>query len=439
MKKLGIVIGLILLFAGGNVCGKVYTLDECIELAKKNDPQLMQFRSAIKTAKATVWTQMGLFLPSLYVYGTYGKTWQSATTVQVRDLGGGYVDTVPPQPAISYMNYRAGFSLDYTLFDGLRNVWGYLGSRDSKHRAEYDYANQVSDLAYIVKGEYYFVLKAKRDFDVAHEAVDRSEELLKLFEEKYELGSASLSDVLKQRVQFGNDQLTLVSKDKVYRIARAELALTIGIDPSTEFEIADIELRQEQVGEVADLIRRGTEFHPSLLATRAEVSASKYDVRYALGGYLPRVSLGYSKSWSQNTFDRIKKLGSFDNSRSLSVTISYNIFDQFSREYNLIRAKATLNNARASDFYAKNLVIKEIRDAYLGITVAEKTLRVTEEIERSAGEDMDLVRAKYDLGAAALWELLDAQVSLKEAQFNKVKAEFDYNLALAQLHNAIGE
>jgi outer membrane protein TolC len=52
---------------------------------------------------------------------------------------------------------------------------------------------------------------------------------------------------------------------------------------------------------------------------------------------------------------------------------------------------------------------------------------------------MDLVQEKYNLGAAALWELLDAQVSLKQAQFNKVKAEFDYNLALAQLQNAIGE
>jgi len=64
---------------------------------------------------------------------------------------------------------------------------------------------------------------------------------------------------------------------------------------------------------------------------------------------------------------------------------------------------------------------------------------VTEETERAANEDFQLVKTKYNLGAAALWELLDSQVSLREAQFSKVKAEFDYNLAQAKLQNATGK
>jgi outer membrane protein TolC len=84
-------------------------------------------------------------------------------------------------------------------------------------------------------------------------------------------------------------------------------------------------------------------------------------------------------------------------------------------------------------------VTKKLQDAYLAIKLSDETLKVTEETERAAREDMDLVQMKYNLGAAALWELLDAQVSLKTAQFNKVKAEFDYNLALAGLQNAMGQ
>ena len=142
---------------------------------------------------------------------------------------------MPSLPETEFKGYSAGYSLNYNLFDGLRNVWGYLGSRSSKRSAEYGYDKALSDLTYIVKGEYYFVLKAKRDLEVARDAVARSRELLNLFEEKYELGSASLSEVLKQKVQFGNDKLTQVSKDKVYQIARAALAVTIGMDPSEDF------------------------------------------------------------------------------------------------------------------------------------------------------------------------------------------------------------
>jgi outer membrane protein TolC len=154
---------------------------------------------------------------------------------------------------------------------------------------------------------------------------------------------------------------------------------------------------------------------------------------------MPTLSLGYSYGWRKDTFGDIVKGGPYDHSGTLSLSLSYTLFDGFSRERNMSRAKVTLNNSRAQLFYARNQVIKDLEDAYLGIKLADETMAVTEETERAAKEDFDLVQAKYNLGAAALWELLDAQVSLKEAQFGKVGAEFDYNLALALLQNALGK
>ena len=51
---------------------------------------------------------------------------------------------------------------------------------------------------------------------------------------------------------------------------------------------------------------------------------------------------------------------------------------------------------------------------------------------------MNLVQEKYNLGAATILELLDAQVSLITAQNDKVQSEFDYNLAVAKLENVMG-
>lgn len=440
MKRVLIVLLSLVCVTAGSAFGKVYTLDECINMAKLRDPRLTQFRNSIKSAKMAVWTQTGNFLPSVAVSGSYSKSdvAPSSEPLEYTDPTTGETRIIQ-NTATTSKYYNAGYSLSMTLFDGLRNVWGYLGSRASKRVAEYSYESELADLVYTVKGEYYFALKARRDIEVAREAVKRSEELLKLFEEKYELGSASLSEVLKQKVQFGNDQLTRVSKEKIYQVAVAELALTVGIDPNSDFEIADIEMRTETVDDVNALISEATENHPSLLAANAEISASKYDVRHAWGYYLPRLTWSYSQAWSNDTYSKLKKFGSYDNQASLSLGLSMYIFDGFTRESNMSRAKVSLSNARAQSFYAKNLVIKDVKDAYLGIKVAEETLRVTDETKRAAAEDMDLVQAKYNLGAAALWELLDAQVSLKEAQFNAVGAEFDYNLALAKLKNAMGE
>jgi outer membrane protein TolC len=262
---------------------------------------------------------------------------------------------------------------------------------------------------------------------------------LKLFEEKYDLGSASLSEVLKQKVQYGNDKLAVVQAEKTLEIYFDNLALDIGIDPQTDFDIAGVDIEHEPVGGLSELTGKALREHPSISSARENITAYKYDVRSAWGWYLPVVTGSFSYGWSKDQFSEIVKLGPFDHSSTLRLSVGLTLFDGFTRERNLVRAKVGLNNAKASHYYTRNQVIRDVEDAYLGINLANEILSVTEETERAAAEDFDLVQEKYNLGAAALWELLDSQVSLREAQFNRVKAEFDYNLALARLQNAMGK
>src|SRR4030067_593553 len=60
-------------------------------------------------------------------------------------------------------------------------------------------------------------------------------------------------------------------------------------------------------------------------------------------------------------------------------------------------------------------------------------LDLAKESVAAAQEDVNLAREKYNLGAATILEVLDAEVSLKQAQTNQVQALFDYNLAISRL------
>lgn len=434
MKRFSVLLAGLLVLAVNGASAKVYTLDECIRMAVETDPTLVQSRNSVKTAKALVWSQAGQFLPSLSLSYGSSETHRGPLSLEAGDIS----DPSYTRSVIS-KSYSAGFSLGENLFNGLSNVWDYLGSRAAMHGTERDYIQTRSDLVLAVKTDYYLVLKSKKDLEVAKETIKRSEELLKLFEEKYQLGSASLSEVLKQKVQYGNDQLTLVSAEKNVRSVYGQLALDMGLDPQSEFDVADLELHRETVADFDALLKQSIGTHPTLLAAQDGLSASRYDVRSAWGWYLPNLSLSYGYSWGKDEFSELKKFGPLDHTGTLRLALSYNIFDGFTREHNMSRAKAGLSNARAQYSYVRNQVTKKLQDAYLAIKLADETLKLTEETERAAREDMDLVQMKYNLGAAALWELLDAQVSLKTAQFNKVKAEFDYNLALAGLQNAMGQ
>jgi outer membrane protein len=421
--------------------GKVYTLEECIQMALDSDPTVIENRNSISNASATVWQQYGNLLPS----ASFGMTSSQTYRGPIKRLEWvGQEQIYVENPNWEYFkSYSGGFSFNQTLFDGFQNIWNIKGSKASKRQVEQRYQTTKSNVIFRVKTDYYLVLKAKNDLDVAHEAVKRSEELLKLFQEKYDLGSASLSEVLKQKVQYGNDRLTLVTAERLFEVRIDQLAVDIGVDPSIEMDIQDLELREEPIKELSVLIQDALRSHPAIMASLAGIDAYKYDVRSAWGEYLPRLSLGYSYSWGNDFFselsDDVFSLSADNSSASLRLSLSFTIFDGFGRERNKSRAQNGLNSSRASLVYVRNSVIKDIEEAHLGVRLAEETLSLTEETERSADEDMELVQEKYNLGAAALWELLDAQVSLKQAQFLKVKAEFDYNLALAQLQNAIGE
>ncbi len=441
MKRTFALLFLTVAFIAGIVHAETYTLEECIQRALDTNPDVIAARNSVSTAGATVWQQLGQFLPSASFSLSSNQTFRGPID---REVWTGEAGVHRSDPNWVYQKgYSGGFNVNETLFNGLQNVWNYLGSKASKRQSEQQSTITKSNITFAVKTDYYLVLKARKDLKVAQEAVTRSEEILKLFQEKYDLGSASLSEVLKQKVQFGNDRLTQVTALQQLEVRKDQLAVDIGIDPKTEFDVEDIQIKRETPEDVDALVADALRSHPSLLAAKANMDASKYDVRSAWGWYMPKMSLGYSYGWGNNYFDALSKdvfnFRAENGGAQLQLTLSLSIFDGFSRERNMSRAKAGLSNARYQMTYTRNSVIKSIEDARLGVQLADEKLTVTKETEQSAQEDFDLVQAKYNLGAAAQWEMLDAQVSLSQAQFNTISAEFDYNLSLAKLQNALGK
>jgi outer membrane protein TolC len=174
------------------------------------------------------------------------------------------------------------------------------------------------------------------------------------------------------------------------------------------------------------------------LASAKEMSAARYDVRSAWGQYLPSITVSLSKSYSNSFWREVKEFDKHDGSWSIGTTVSLPIFSNFSRKVSMSQAKVALNNARANYYYNQNDVTRAIKEAYRNMIRAGEMLAVASETEESAREDMSLTQEKYNLGAATILELLDARVSLIRAQNDKIKSEFDYNMAVATLENTTG-
>lgn len=429
------------------------TLDDCIEIALKKNQDIIRARNQVKTADGTLWTAFGDFLPSVSASisssETHSPEYTSTEALFItKQPDPGDTILIPPdtlriasmetQGGGTSKSYGIGASARLTVFNGGQNIFNYLSSRASKKYYRHIAESSEQDLVLNVKTYYYNYLRANDQLAISEEAVKRGEEQYKLAKSRYEVGSASKSDVLKAQVQFGNDKLDLLAAQNNVKVAKASLAYYIGVDVNSDVEFSKEVPLKTYDGTELEALKIGLANHPGLLASEQLLTASRNDLRSAYGQYLPTLSLDLSKNWSAGSWSRVSELNADDSRWTFSASLSIPIFSGFSRKSNVTRAKVSLNNAQAAYYYSQNNIALGIKEAYLEIQRADQALGVAEENVAAAKEDMSLIQEKYNLGAATILELLDAQVSLITAQNNKVEADFDYNLAVAQLENAMG-
>lgn len=410
---------------------RVLSLDDCITEALKNHPDVVRARGQVKRADGVLWQSFGAFLPNISAGGSVTQI-NSEPGVRVIQ------DQLYQTSGIT-KNYDLGLSAGLTVFDGGQNIFNYLGARADKSYYKYLSEQTEQNLILTVKTTYYSYLASERTKEIREEAVKRGEEQLKLAQSKFDVGSASKSDVLKAKVQYGNDKLSLLEAENAVSINRANLAYLIGIDVNSDIEFSRETPKRDYSGSENEALKFGLSNHPGLLSTESNLSAARYGVKSIWGRYAPSVSVRVSRGWSNEYWGMVNDFSDDDARWTISTSLDFTIFDSFSRRAAMASAKATLNDARVAYHYQRNSVANEIKKAYLDMNKAFEALKLADENESAATEDMALVQEKYNLGAATILELLDAQVSLITAQNSKIQAEFDLNLAIARLENAMGK
>ncbi len=404
------------LLAGGVVSAAEMTLEQSIEQALKTRASIIQARGSAEIAAAGKRSALGAFLPSLSARYNWSET-------KFYDVDSSGNDLKTDGRSIS-------ISSDMALLD-FSNFFSYASAKASLERAKLDVLSSEQDLIYSVKLAFYAHLNSIENVAVQEEAVKRSEEQLKLIQSKFDLGSASKSDVLKQRVQSGSDQLELLRAKNAVVTSRADLSYTIGMDPNVDVTFVRSNESGDFAGTLDDAIKFGLENSPDVLAAEKEVSVTKSDLRAARSLYLPTIGGSASYNLSDPSFE--------SKSFTLGLGINWTIFDGFRREQQVTSARVFRNNAMAVYSDTKNATVQTIKAAYLNIEQLKEQRQVAQENVASAEEDLKITQEKYNLGAATILDLLNAQVSLKQAETDLVQANFDLNVAVAQLENAMGK
>ncbi len=394
------------------------TLKECIELALEKNEDMLNAQANLRAAKANVLGAWSAFLPHLNSQASYSrsKNWSFPET----------------------RSYAIGFSLEQSIYNGGSNLANIKYQRANRRWYEEQLKLTKSLLVWEIKQKYYGLLRAKRLLQVRGDAVKRSEEQVKKAENLYRLGSVTISDVLKAKVQLGKDRLALIDAKNQLKQSRSELNHTLGLPLNSPTEIVD---DLEKIGEEADygkLIKQALETHPEILKAEAEMNKAEGTLSMAKGGRLPRLTLSGSYSWENEKASEAKNLFDRDYTWRIGGTVTLPLFDGLSTKANINQAKEGLVNARLRLKQTKRKVQLDIQEALQNLNKAQESLEVTKESLSAAREDLRLAQEKYKLGSVTMLEVLDAQASYSSIQAGWIEALYAYRLAQAEVEKALG-
>jgi outer membrane protein TolC len=409
-RKTAVVFALCLLFTLISINpahSEVYTLEKCVATALENNYGVIAAKNYYDVARSSVKSTYADLLPSIGISASRSQSWSGVPRLD------------PTTGIITFgtTSYSGGLSIGQTYGGlGLYNIANIKRSKAQRNSAQSSLVGAKNNLVLSVKQEYY----------------------LRVVQSRYDLGSASMSDVLKAKVQYGNDRLDQVGKKNNVNLSKAQLAFTMGVDVNSDFEIDD-KLSERQI-EISfnEALSEALVKNPDYQKAGFDLHSSNAQKTMAYSAFLP--SLRLSLSHSTNVFE-IGDLTNFekaDASYFFSASLSFNIFNSLNDMTNLKSAKKDVNTKHENLKNTKNAVALEVKQAFLNLENTAEARNLAEESVAAAQEDLNLVKEKYNLGAATILEVLDAEVSYKQAQTSHVEVLYDYNLAVSQLEKALG-
>jgi outer membrane protein len=406
------------------------SLDQAVRMAQNASPTAIQARGLERSDRAALRAAKGALLPQVTLSAGRVIQYGGGTT---RVNSSGEQVSVTQKPVNSN-----GMTFNLQLFDGGQRLYDLRAARADIEAARAANLGAQYNIALNVKQQYYAVLAALESEDAAKAQLSEAQEQFKSSEAKVRAGVATMSDSLRGVVTVNNAQLALITAQTNLATANAALTRLVGSDtPVTADTASTASERFDPLPDSAALIALA-ENGPAVQQAQANLDAARQLRKASKSTYLPSLNATYSRSGSgvDNRFG----FGNdpFTYNGRLSLGASYNLFNGFQRELNVVRADVAEDNARATLRDAQ-LAASSSLAGYIGsLRAAAQRVAVQAATVKASEEDVRVQQQRYNIGASTLLDLLTSQTALQQARAALISARYDYRIARAQIEALVG-
>lgn len=405
---------------------KTYTLDECRELALRNNVAVRNATNSVEAARQERKEAFTKYFPTVSASGA----------VYNANKGLLEMDMSPEmQMSLAKNGIMGGITATQPLFAGGQIVNANKLARVGEEASRYQQEQSENEVELTVEQYYWQVvtLKEKRKTLLAlRKMLGR---LQRDVEVAVGAGVTNRNDLLQVQLKKNDVESNLVNLENGLALSRMVLAQYMGCE-GEDVDVAEAGFVSEEVPAFPMELRRDHEaslaLTPEYRLLQSNVKANKLQKRLAVGKNLPSVAIGAGYMYD-DLMDHSHPFG------IAFATISVPLSDWWGGSHAIKKQKLQLRNAE--NLLADNserLVIRmqkawnDLEDAYKQILIARESIG-------QSTENLRLNEDYYRAGTTTMSDLLEAQTLFRQSHDKYVEAYSQYNLKIVEYRQATGQ
>ncbi len=406
-----------------------YSLAECLDLAAKQNPDVIAANRRVDAAHAVVIQAKAGIFPQLTTTGYYQRREQSLAS------NGG------TQPNIRTDDYLADIRVAQNLYSSgaVRNRIAAAKLLEQVAGLELQTALDTVTLA--VREAFYSTLAAEQSVDVRQQAVDLLGAQLKDQRDRLAAGLVGQINVNRAQVSLANEQPALLQARSNVRTAYATLSQVLAVGYPKETTEAPFRVRgaldtRPFSMSLEECLGRATAMRPELEARKLALDVFKHQLVVEKAATRPQiVAFAAYDVYSQPDLLAVKD--SFAG-YTIGVLGSWTLFDGFATLGKVRGVRAQQAEAAAQLVATRLQVETDVRTAFDQLKTAESTLGPLGQNIALANETLGLSTRNFDAGLnITQLDVLQSRVDLTRVQTTELGGRLAYNLALARLERAM--
>jgi outer membrane protein TolC len=460
------------------------SLRDAVGLALRHSPAYRQVENDRNPATWGVRNAYGSFLPRLDVGGGFGYQ------------GAGSQIFLTDELSSPSSTRNSGYDVSMSLVVDGRTLTGPSSANASYRATEAMIVGAEINLEATVKQQYLAVLRAVAGVGLAELQLERNEEFLRLARARFDVGQNTMLEVRRAEVATGQSEVSLLQARQGVIVEKLRLFQAIGLpgpdDPSSVV-LTDTFPIVEPHWDLQTVLAEADTDNPDLITRRAQADFAHASERASrMSWWFPTFSFsagwsGFTQQFSNSQFPvdqaRASSQGAvaqcqFANTQWLnpggtptdcsqfvltpadeqaiieansvwpfqftaqpfraSVRLSFPIFTQFSRPLAVAEAEAFTKDADEEVRARQLLVRTEVSQGYYALLASYEAIRIQENNQTAAEEQLRLAQERYRVGSGTFIELLDAQVAALMAEADYINAIYAYHQSIATLEAAVG-